>query len=91
MSIWRTLSIPRLSNFKATGSFKRILKIKWHVLFVAVLDALLRSHHELRGALILPGRHIHKLSFGRRSDQALPILRRVLKEPRAVARQFRNR
>jgi len=52
---------------------------------------LLRSHNELRAALILAGRRIRTLSFGRRDDKALPILRRTLKDARAVAKKFRDR
>jgi hypothetical protein len=51
---------------------------------------LLRSHAELRGALILAGKRIRKLSFGRRDDQVLPTLRRVLREARAVALPYRK-
>ena len=51
---------------------------------------LLRSHTELRGALIFAGRRICKLTFGRRDDEVLPILRRVLREARTVARLFRQ-
>jgi hypothetical protein len=43
-----------------------------------------RSHDELRGALILAGRHIRKLSFGRKDDPVLQVLRRVLRDARAV-------
>ena len=39
-----------------------------------------RSNAELRAALILAGRRIVKLSFGRRNDRALPILRRTLRD-----------
>lgn len=45
-----------------------------------------RSHTELRAAVILAGKQIRKLSFGRRDDPVLPILRRVLREARVVAR-----
>jgi hypothetical protein len=34
-----------------------------------------RSHVELRGALILAGKQITKLNFGKRDDPVLPILR----------------
>jgi hypothetical protein len=53
---------------------------------VPVTD-LERSHTELRAALMLAGRRIVKLNFGRRNDPALPILRRVLREARAVAQK----
>jgi hypothetical protein len=46
-----------------------------------------RSHAELRAALILAGKRIRKLNFGRHDDPVLPILRRVLREARAMARK----
>ena len=52
-------------------------------------DDLLRSHHELRAAVILAGRHIRQLNFGRRDDRVLPVLRRVLREAREVSRRAR--
>lgn len=39
---------------------------------------ILRSHDELRGALIMAGRHIRKLGFGRKDDPVLRKLREVL-------------
>jgi hypothetical protein len=50
------------------------------------MDALLRSHHELRGALRLAGRKIVTLNFGRRNDPVLELLRRTLRDARAVAK-----
>ena len=44
------------------------------------------SHAELRAALILAGKHIRKLSFGRKDDPVLKKLRQVLRESRAVAK-----
>ena len=46
-----------------------------------------RSHAELRAAVILAGKHIRKLSFGRKDDPVLTILRRVLRDSRAVAKR----
>ena len=40
-----------------------------------------------RAALMLAGRRIVKPNFGKREDPALPILRRVLRDARAVSRQ----
>jgi hypothetical protein len=54
--------------------------------FGAMTD-LERSHAELRAALMLAGKRIVKLNCGRRNDPALPILRRVLRDVRAVARR----
>ncbi len=51
---------------------------------------LLRSHHELRAALTVAGRRIRKLQFGRRNDSMHALLRRVLRESRAVARTSKN-
>lgn len=50
------------------------------------MTELERSHHELRAAVILAARHIKKLSFGRKDDPVLVILRRVLREARAASR-----
>ena len=44
------------------------------------------SHAQLRGALILAARRIIHLSFGRRDDKVLPVLRRALHEARRIAR-----
>lgn len=52
---------------------------------------LLRSHDELRGALILAGREIRKLSFGRKDTPVLRKLREVLKDARMVAKAERGR
>jgi len=51
------------------------------------IQELRRSHDQLRAALILAGRHIRKLSFGKRNDPVLTLLRRTLKEARSVAKQ----
>ena len=48
---------------------------------------LQRSHAELRAAVILAGKEIRKLNFGRADSPVLAILRRVLRESRAVARK----
>jgi hypothetical protein len=48
-----------------------------------------RSHDELRAALILAGKHIRKLSFGRKDDPVLQLLRRVLRDARAVRKAAR--
>jgi hypothetical protein len=48
---------------------------------------LQRSHAELRAAVILAGKEIRKLNFGRRDSPVLAVLRRVLRESRAVARK----
>ena len=45
-----------------------------------------RTNAELRAALILAGKRIVKLNFGRRDDRVLPILRRVLRESRRSVR-----
>jgi hypothetical protein len=44
-----------------------------------------RSHAELRAALLLAGKEIRKLNFGRADGPVLVILRRVLREARRVA------
>jgi hypothetical protein len=45
------------------------------------------SNRQLRGALIFAARRIHKLNFGKRDDASMPILRRVLREARLVAKE----
>jgi len=49
-------------------------------------SALLRSHDELRAALVVAGKEIRKLNFGRSDTPVLKLLRRVLREARAVAK-----
>jgi hypothetical protein len=46
-----------------------------------------RTNAELRAALVIAGKRIVQLNFGRRDDRVLPILRRVLRESRSGARQ----
>lgn len=48
------------------------------------MTPLEQSHAELRAALILAGRHIRKLNFGRKDDPVLQKLRQVLRESRGV-------
>jgi hypothetical protein len=45
-----------------------------------------RPHCELRAMLILVGKEIRKLSFGRRDNPLLVKMREVLRDARAVAR-----
>jgi len=45
------------------------------------------SHAELRAALMLAGKQIVKLNFGKKDDPVLPILRRVLRDARVVAKR----
>jgi len=52
---------------------------------------LLRSHDELRAALLLAGKEIRKLNFGRKDSDVLKMLRRVLREARAVAKLEREK
>jgi hypothetical protein len=47
---------------------------------------LQRSHAEVRAAVILAGKEIRKLNFGRSDSPVLATLRPVLREPRVVAR-----
>jgi hypothetical protein len=46
-----------------------------------------RSHAELRAALIVAGKYIRKLNFGKRDAEPLPLLRRVLRDAREVAKR----
>jgi hypothetical protein len=45
-----------------------------------------RTNAERRAALIVAGKQIVKLNFGKKDDTVLRILRRALRESRAVAR-----
>lgn len=45
------------------------------------------SHAELRAALILAGKEIRKLNFGKSDTPLLRLLRRTLREARAVAKR----
>jgi hypothetical protein len=49
-----------------------------------------RSHDELRGALIVAGRHIHKLRYARRSEPILKLLREVLRNARKARREAKT-
>jgi hypothetical protein len=50
-----------------------------------ILEELLRSHAERRGALIFAARRINKLNFGRKQDRSPPVLRFVIREARRAA------
>ena len=52
---------------------------------------LMRSHDELRAALIVAGREIRKLNFGKNDSPVLQKLRQVLKEARVVAKAERDK
>jgi hypothetical protein len=49
-----------------------------------------RSHNELRAALIIAGREIRRLNFGRRKNALWNKLRATLREARSVAAQQRH-
>ena len=51
------------------------------------MTELQRSHAELRAAVMPAGKEIRKLNFGRADSPVLALLRRVLRESRAVARK----
>ena len=53
------------------------------------MTELERSHDELRAALTIAGKHIRKLSFGRKDDRLLQLLRRVLRDARPVRKAAR--
>jgi hypothetical protein len=50
--------------------------------------ALLRSHDDLRAVLILAGKEIRRLNFGRKDSPVFVKLRQVLREARAARRAF---
>jgi hypothetical protein len=76
------LRIPRVPREDATG-LKPVLPPPADRILMTDLE---RANAELRGALILAGKRIVKLNFGRREDPVLQILRRVLRESRQVAK-----
>ena len=51
---------------------------------------LLTSNAELRAALILAGREIRKLNFGKKETPVLKILRRTLRVSRELARRVKG-
>jgi hypothetical protein len=51
------------------------------------MTELQRSHAELRAAVMLAGMEIRKLNFGRADSPVLALLRRVLRDARALARK----
>jgi hypothetical protein len=55
------------------------------------MNELERSHAELRAAVILAGREIRKLNFGRKGNPVLSKLRAVLKDARVVAKAERGK
>jgi hypothetical protein len=50
-----------------------------------------RSHSELRAALIIAGREIRRLNFGRRDNPVLNKMREVMRDARKVAAQERQK
>ena len=55
--------------------------------YFATMPEMERSHAELRAAVILAGRKIKKLNFGRRDSPVLARLRLILREARRVAKE----
>lgn len=53
-----------------------------------LLRRLLNSHAELRAALIMAGKQIRRLNFGKSDNKMLVLLRRTLRESRVVSSQF---
>jgi hypothetical protein len=51
---------------------------------------LLRSHSELRAALVVAGKEIRRLSFEKKDNKVLPILRRTLRESRLLAKRVQE-
>ena len=49
-----------------------------------------RSHSELRAALIIAGREIRRLNFGKRDNAVLNKLRATLRDVRKIAARERN-
>jgi hypothetical protein len=61
-----------------------------HYVLAKELTELERSHADLRAAVIMAGKHIKKLNFGRKYDPVLARLRKVLREARLVAAQHQS-
>jgi hypothetical protein len=51
------------------------------------IKELLASHSELRAALIVAGKEIRRLNFGKKHNNVLVLLRRWLRESRVVAQK----
>jgi len=58
---------------------------------VTDIRPLLASHDELRAVLIVAGRRIRHLNFGRRDDPVLKLLRKTLRDARSVRSEFKRR
>ena len=56
-------------------------------LIAGAITDLERPRADLRAAVLLAGQEIRKLNFGRADSRVLGVLRRVLREARAVARK----
>jgi hypothetical protein len=67
------------------------LKVECRHKISAAQKELLRSHDELRAAIIIAGKRIRKLQFGRRKDDLADYLRKVLRQARTVRRKFVQR
>ena len=77
------LGLSALSGFACGGTSHRARPLpSW-------MTELERSHDELRAALIVAGKHIRKLAFDRKDDSVLQLLRRVLRNTRAVRKAAR--
>jgi len=50
------------------------------------IKELLASHSELRAALIVAGKEIRRLNFGKKDSKVLVLLRRVLRDSRVIAK-----
>jgi hypothetical protein len=57
---------------------------------MAEIQDLLRSHDELRAALIIAGKRIRQLQFRRKCDSVLVKLREVLREGRTIRKTFKQ-
>ena len=86
--ISRTTAMTRLSIGRCDRrhlpkrGVQRTLRIpsqRHHNICMDELIEPLRSHSELRGAVILAGKRIRKLNFGRSNDPSLNVLRCVLR------------
>jgi hypothetical protein len=71
-------------------SFLRRYRPPAHSLYVTDLEIRIRDlercNAELRAAVMVAGREIKKLNFGKKNPPILVLLRRVLREARQVAK-----
>jgi len=74
--------VPIAVQYQILSGIRENFPRRGHLSTVTELD---RSHAELLAAVLLAGKEIRKLNFGRADSPVLAKLRAVLREARAVA------